>query len=140
VTGRAEANIASDPAAAAAVLAAEWPVTLVPLDVTLRHRFTEQDRAGLAAGPPLPAALAAMLGGYFDFYEPLLGVRQVPLHDPLAAGIATGDLTPAEAPTLGLLVEPDGRLAEDPAAAGRARVVLTLTGDAAPVIRTLIGG
>src|SRR4051812_18985223 len=36
VTGHAEANIASDPEAAAAVFGARWPVTLVPLDVTMR--------------------------------------------------------------------------------------------------------
>jgi len=139
VTGRAEANIAGDPAAAAAVFAAAWPVTLVPLDVTMRHRFTEQDRSALAAaGTPLTAALAAMLTGYFDYYEPVLAERRVPLHDPLAAGVATGDLVPAAAPLLGLRVEPDGQLVEDPGVAARVRVVFTLTADAAPVIRTLV--
>ena len=87
-----------------------------------------------AAGTPLTAALAAMLTAYFDYYEPVLGERRVPLHDPLAAGIAAGDLIPADAPLLGLRVEPDGRLVEDPAAASRTRVVFSLTGDAAPAI------
>ncbi|GAA3343689.1 nucleoside hydrolase [Amorphoplanes nipponensis] len=141
VTGRAEANIAGDPAAAAAVLAAAWPVTLVPLDVTMGHRFAEDDRAALAAaGTPLTTALAALLTGYFDYYEPVLGERRVPLHDPLAAGIATGLLTPADAPLLGLRVEPDGRLVEDPAVATRTRVVLSLTRDAAPAVRQSIVG
>jgi inosine-uridine nucleoside N-ribohydrolase len=108
--------------------------TLVPLDVTMRHRFDSADQAALAAGTPLTAALAAMLTGYFDFYEPALGARQVPLHDPLAAGIATGELTPAEAPLLGLRVKPDGKLVEDPTVASRTRVVLSLTEDAAPAI------
>ena len=135
VTVRAEANIAGDPAAAAAVFGADWPVTLVPLDVTMRHRFDEDDRAALAAaGTPLTAALAAMLTGYFDFYESGLGERRVPLHDPLAAGIATGELTPADAPLLGLRVEPDGQLVEDPTVASRTRVVFSLTEDAAPII------
>jgi len=139
LTGRAEANIAGDPAAAAAVFAAAWPVTLVPLDVTMRHRFTEQDRSALAAaGTALTAALAAMLTGYFDYYEPVLAERRVPLHDPLAAGVATGDLVPAAAPLLGLRVEPDGQLVEDPGVAARVRVVFTLTAAAAPVIRTLV--
>ncbi|MFI7542574.1 nucleoside hydrolase [Actinoplanes sp. NPDC049599] len=139
VTGHAEANIANDPAAAAVVLAADWPVTLVPLDVTMRHRFTERDRAVLAAaGTPLTAALAAMLGGYFDFYQPQFGAREVPLHDPLAAGIATGLLTPSEAPLLGLRVGPGGQLVEDPAVAARTRVVFALAADAAPIIRDLI--
>jgi purine nucleosidase len=140
VTGHAEANIAWDPAAAATVLGASWPVTLVPLDVTLRHRFTEDDRAALAAtGTPLATALATMLTTYFDFYEPSLGVREVPLHDPLAAAISTGDVTPADAPLLGLHVAPDGHLVEDPSVPARTRVVLTLTGDAVPIIRTLLG-
>ena len=139
VTDRAEANIAWDPEAAAVVLGAAWPVTLVPLDVTLQHRITEADQTALAAaGTPLRAALAAMLTTYLDFYEPLLGVREVPLHDALAAAIATGDLVPAEAPLLGLRVTDDGQLVEDPAVPARTRVVLTVTGDAVPVIRTLL--
>jgi purine nucleosidase len=138
VTERAEANIANDPAAAAIVLGADWPVTLVPLDVTLRHRFTEDDQAALAAGTPLTRALAEMLAGYFDFYEPQFGVRQIPLHDPLAAGIATGDLTPSDAPRLGLRVEADGRLVEDPAVEARTRVVFALAEAAAPIIRSRI--
>ncbi|MEU4220185.1 nucleoside hydrolase [Actinoplanes sp. NPDC026623] len=139
ITGHAEANIANDPTAAAEVLDAAWPVTLVPLDVTMRHRFGEHDRAALAdRGTPLTAALAAMLITYLDHYEARLGERRVPLHDPLAAGIATGDLRPLDAPMLGLRVEPDGRIVEDATARRRTRVVLSLTGDAAPVIRRLV--
>jgi purine nucleosidase len=141
ITGHAEANIANDPAAAAEVLGAAWPVTLVPLDVTMRHRFGEPDRAALAAhGTALTAALAAMLVAYLDHYETRLGERRVPLHDPLAAGIATGDLRPLDAPLLGLRVEPDGRLVEDAAARRRTRVVLSLTDDAAPTIRRFLSG
>ncbi|AGZ42702.1 nucleoside hydrolase [Actinoplanes friuliensis] len=139
ITGNAEANIANDPAAAAEVLGAGWPVTLVPLDVTMQHRFTEHDRAALAGhGTPLTAALAAMLTSYFDFYETRFGERQVPLHDPLAAGIATGDLVPLDAPLLGLRIESDGQVVEDTAARHPTKVVFSLTGAAAPVIRTLI--
>jgi purine nucleosidase len=139
ITGHAEANIANDPTAAAEVLDADWPVTLVPLDVTMRHRFGEQDRAALAdRGTALTAALAAMLIAYLDHYETRLGERRVPLHDPLAAGVATGDLRPLDAPLLGLRVEPDGRVVEDAAARQRTRVVLSLTGDAAPIIRRLV--
>lgn len=139
VAGRGEFNIASDPPAAARTFGVRWPLTLVPLDVTMRHRFTETDReALLAAGTPLTGALGRILTKYFDHYEPVLGVRQVPLHDPLAVGIATGDIAPLDAPALGLRVEPDGRLAEDPAAPVAHRVVLSVTGEAAPLIRTLI--
>jgi purine nucleosidase len=144
VTGHAEANIANDPEAAAAVFAAGWPVTLVPLDVTMRNRIDEADRAALrAGGTPLAVALADMLADYFDYYEPVLGVREVPLHDPLAAGIVTGELEPADAPLLGLRVDtgtgPErGRIVEDPAATSRVLVVFTLARPAGPIIRDRI--
>jgi purine nucleosidase len=139
---RAEANIAGDPAAAAAVFAAAWPVTLVPLDVTMHHRAAEADRAALtAAGTPLTDALADMLPVYFDFYEPRLGERRIPLHDPLAAGVAVGDLTPSDAPLLGLRVDPrSGTVREDPGALHRVRVVLALDRPAEPVILGRIRG
>jgi len=142
ITGRAEANIANDPAAASAVFAAAWPVTLVPLDVTMRHRFDSADQQALRGGTPLTAALADMLTGYFDFYESGLGERRVPLHDPLAAGIATCELEPADAPLLGLRVEPDGQLLEDQDVSTRTRTVLSLRTEAAPIIRErlLAGG
>jgi len=144
ITGHAEANIANDPEAAAAVLAAPWPVTLVPLDVTMRHTFEEADRDALrAAGTPLPVALAALLGEYFDYYQPVLGVRRVPLHDPLAAGIVTGELVPDEAPLLGLRVEcgtgaERGRIVADPGAGHPTRVVFSLVRPAGPIIRARI--
>jgi purine nucleosidase len=139
ITGHAEANIANDPAAAAAVLATAWPVTLVPLDVTMQHRFGPADQQALrAAGTPLTTALADLLTGYFDYYEGQLGKREVPLHDPLAAGIATGALEPADAPLLGLRVEADGRLLEDAGAGPATRVVLTVRSAAAPIIRDRI--
>jgi purine nucleosidase len=136
VTDHAEANIAGDPAAAGAVFAAPWPVTLVPLDVTLSHFAAESDRDALrAGGTPLLAALADMLPAYFDFYESVRGERRIPLHDPLAAAVAVGDLTPADAPELGLRVDPGrGAIVEDPAAAHRVRVVLALDSPAEPVI------
>jgi purine nucleosidase len=139
VTAHAEANIANDPDAAATALAAAWPVTLVPLDVTMQHRFDQADQRALrVAGTPLTTALADMLTAYFDYYEHELGERQVPLHDPLAAGIATGQLEPADAPLLGLRVEPDGRLIEDPATEKLTRTILSLRTAAAPIIRTRI--
>ena len=135
VTPRAEANIHDDPAAADAVLTAPWPVTLVPLDVTMNHRWTEADRAALrAGGTALHEALADMLPVYFDFYEPELGVREVPLHDPLAAAIATGGLSLADAPQLPLRVDPSGAVVEDPSAPSAVRAVLALAEPGGPVI------
>jgi len=136
ITRHAEANIAGDPAAAAAVLAAPWPVTLVPLDVSMGQRWSEADREALrAAGTPVAEALAAMLPVYFDFYEPGLGERRIPLHDPLAAALAVGELIPAEAPRLGLRIDLDnGRVVEDETAPTRVRVVLSVDREAGPVI------
>ncbi|MEV4641894.1 nucleoside hydrolase [Actinoplanes sp. NPDC049548] len=142
VTGHGEANIAGDPEAAAEVLAAGWPVTLVPLDVTMQHRFALADQEALRAhGTPLGTALAEMLTAYFDHYERVLGERRVPLHDPLAAAVLVGAVTPADAPMLGLRVDASalrGQVTEDPAAQQRTRVVLSLTEPAAPVLRRLI--
>jgi purine nucleosidase len=130
----AEANLAGDPAAVAAVLAAPWPVTLVPLDVTMEHRWTPADQQALRTGR-LNEALAAMLPVYFDFYESRFGVREIPLHDPLAAGIAIGELTPDDAPELGLRIDlGTGQVIEDPGATSRVRVVLSLSAPAGPVI------
>jgi purine nucleosidase len=139
IAGNAEANLGHDPRAAAAVLAAEWPLTLVPLDVTMEHRFDEADQEALrAAGSPLTTALAGMLTAYFDFYNERLGERQVPLHDPLAAGLATGELTALDAPSLRVGVDENGQLLEDPEARVRTRVVLSVDAPAAPVIRRRI--
>ena len=135
VTTLAEANIADDPRAAAAVLAAPWPLTLVPLDVSMNHRWTAADRVALAASPAaINRALAAMLPAYFDFYEPRLGERAVPLHDPLAAALAVGDVLASEMPELGVGVDlAHGRTVEDPAARPM-RVVLAVGEPAGPVI------
>ena len=75
-----------------------------------------------------------MLTAYFDHYEPVLGERRVPLHDPLAAAVLTGAVSPSEAPELGLRVESAG-VTEDASAKRRVRVVLDRAEDAAPVIR-----
>ena len=141
VTARTEANIAGDPAAAAAVFAASWPVTLVPLDVTMQHRASEADRAALLDhGTPLTVALAGMLPVYLDFYEPRLGERRIPMHDALAAGVLVGDLIPSEAPMLGLRVDDQGTVVEDPGANPAVRVILGLERAAAPLIMDRIRG
>ncbi|XVV17312.1 nucleoside hydrolase [Actinoplanes sp. CA-131856] len=111
VTPRAEANIGDNPGAADEVFRADWPVTLVPLDVTLEHRWSEEDRARLG-GTPLTRALADMLPAYLDFYEERTGSRAVPLHDPLAAAIAVGEIAPSDAPHLPLRVADDGHISE----------------------------
>lgn len=108
VSAVAEANIWNDPIAAAAVFDASWPVTMVGLDVTMEARFEETHRIGLAAGGATGAALAEMLGVYFQYYTPILGRPSCALHDPLAAAIALGTLEPTLAPLVPVEVDATG--------------------------------
>jgi purine nucleosidase len=102
----AEANIHSDPEAAAVVLSANWDITLVPLDITEKHRLGEQDRAALlASGTALNRCLGEMLDHYFEFYVDLFGYRGSALHDPLAAAVAVGGVTPVRNPAVEIVVD-----------------------------------
>lgn len=106
ISPAAEANIGHDPEAAAAVFEAQWPVTMVGLDVTMHHRMTDAQREQLAAaGTELQTTLAAILDTYFRFYDGILGVRECTLHDPLAVAVATGDAIPSVAPVVKVSVE-----------------------------------
>ncbi len=85
VTEWAEANIWHDPHAAAEVLAADWPVTVVGLDVTERTRCGAMDFARIADHSPV-------IGGFLQQVVPFyLGWHQKKgiedgcfLHDPAA--------------------------------------------------------
>ncbi|MCK9793227.1 nucleoside hydrolase [Isoptericola sp. 4D.3] len=102
----AEANIACDPEAAAEVLAADWDVTLVPLDVTMADLLEETDRkALLEAGTALAPWLGDVLDLYFDFHVATFGRRCSALHDPLAAAIAVGGVRPTVAPRVPVVVD-----------------------------------
>jgi purine nucleosidase len=106
ITPVAEANIYNDADAAAAVIAAEWPVTLVPLDVTLEHVLEESHRTRLLeSGRPLGEALGHILDLYFEFYRDLYGRRSSALHDPLAAAIAVGGVVATRAPAVHVVVD-----------------------------------
>lgn len=96
VSDFAEANVHNDAEAARRVLGAGFDLVLVPLDVTRQHRFDDTDADRFtAAGDPLRVALGTMLRRYIDFYESVDHVRRAPLHDPLAAAIAAGEVEPA---------------------------------------------
>lgn len=106
VTPVAEANIWNDPEAAVVMLSAPWPVTLVPLDVTVENIFEEEHLAALlAAEQPLTRAVGEMLGFYFDFYVDLYGRRASALHDPLAAALAVGTIVATDAPLVDVVVD-----------------------------------
>lgn len=90
-TAAAEANIHNDPEAAAAVFAAGWDVTVVPIDATMLQRFEQSDLDALLAGGPRQQALGRMLGTYYDYYQQHFGRPSSALHDPLAAAVLTGE-------------------------------------------------
>jgi purine nucleosidase len=94
VTPVAEADAAHDPESAAIVLAADWPVTIIGLDVTdstlLRQRDLDLIRR---SGSPAAAYVARIVPFYMNFYSPLLGERACAMHSPLTvAAVAHPDL------------------------------------------------
>ncbi|MGA7207153.1 MAG: nucleoside hydrolase [Specibacter sp.] len=102
----AEANIWNDPEAAAEAIAADWPVTLVPLDVTLENVLEDSHREELEnAAHPFVGSLGRILDFYFDFYVDFYGRRASALHDPLAAAIAAGGITAINAPRVHVVVD-----------------------------------
>jgi purine nucleosidase len=154
ITPVAEANIYNDPEAAALVLAADWDITLVPLDVTMASVLEETHRQELlASSSPVAQALGEMLGYYFRFYEGIYGRPCSAMHDPLAAALAVGAVRAALAPVVRAAVDTSagpgrgqivcdmrGLYAGYPTATGaRCRVVLTLEEDFAPhLVETLL--
>jgi purine nucleosidase len=89
ITTHAEANIWHDPEAADLVLAAAWPLVLVPLDAT---HPTAVDGAWLdrvaAANTEAGRVASRLLDFYVRVYTPILGYRGCVIHDPLAAMVA----------------------------------------------------
>lgn len=85
VSNWAEANIWSDPHAAEQVFAADWPMTLVGLDVTLKVQCTPADFRGIAAASP-------RIGGFlndatqfsFEDHRQTVGLDGCYMHDPTA--------------------------------------------------------
>ncbi|TQJ40092.1 purine nucleosidase [Arthrobacter sp. SLBN-112] len=154
ITPVAEANIHNDPEAAALVLAADWDVTLVPLDVTMASVLEEGHRqALLASSSPVAQVLGEMLGYYFRFYEGIYGRPCSAMHDPLAAALAVGAVTPALAPVVRAAVDTSDGLGRGqtvcdmrglyagypPVKGARCRVVLSLEEDFAPhLVETLL--
>lgn len=84
-TGAAEFNAHCDPEAAHRVLTqAEVPVTMVPLDLTLRCPAGPEWVAALGAGGPRGHELAQILGHYRAAFRARYGRDAVALHDAVA--------------------------------------------------------
>jgi purine nucleosidase/pyrimidine-specific ribonucleoside hydrolase len=133
---RAEFNIAHDPEAAARVLAAGLPLTLIPLDATrqLRADLAYVD-ALRADGTPASRAVADLIAAYFDATAHQAGgAHSRPLHDPCVPLLALRpDLFRIE--TRRLAVDGDGALVPGP---HEVRVAMGL--DAAPLLTLLRDG
>ena len=85
VTDFAEANIWNDPHAADAVFAAQWPVTMIGLDVTMQVLAdpADFDRCAKAA-PQLGGFLHRAAQFYMRFYHAQYGLNGAQMHDPTA--------------------------------------------------------
>ncbi len=123
VTTHAEANIWNDPHAAAEVLSADWPMTLIGLDVTEKSRCSPEDFAALAAASPL---IGGFLNGavqfYFDWHRKKDVLDGCFLHDPSAvlACFEPHHFTFRDGPVRVLTEgEEIGRTVHDPAAGSR---------------------
>ncbi|ANF58243.1 nucleoside hydrolase [Halotalea alkalilenta] len=85
VTPAAEANIFSDPHAAARVLTAKWPLTLVGLDVTHKTVIEPARMARIArAQGALGEVLEKSYAFYAEFYRGALGIDGCCPHDSVA--------------------------------------------------------
>jgi len=82
VNPAAEANIWNDPAAADLVFGAVCPVTMIPLDVTLKIRMGAQHFDQIARmDNALARHITRILPVYRTFYQVRLGREEIPIHD-----------------------------------------------------------
>ena len=89
VTPVAEADAAHDPESVAIVLQADWPLTMVGLDVTDNTLFRQADLDAVrTAATPAARYVARIAPFYMDFYSPLLGEYACAMHSPLAVAVA----------------------------------------------------
>lgn len=138
VTPHAEANVWQDPHAAARVLAAPWPVTLVGLDVTETVRLYAEDLAPLAERVPRSGAfLRQAFAFYAGFHARTRGFSGCYLHDPVAV-LAAADPDRLETAALAVAVETEGEAVgrTRPAEGGRA-IEVAVSADAPGLRRRL---
>lgn len=106
VTDWAEANIWNDPEAANVVFAADWPITMVGLDVTTQVLCYPGDFDPLAdQAPKLGGFLRDITRFYMRFYESHYGFLGAQMHDPTAIiAITDPDLFTVETVALEVIV------------------------------------
>ncbi|WP_287004799.1 MULTISPECIES: nucleoside hydrolase [Gordonia] len=141
VTRWAEANIASDPTAAANVVQSDWNrLMFVPIDLTYKHLFSREDQSILRdLDRPELETLCQIIDFYYDAYRDRFRGRYIPLHDPLAAAVAVGDVD-VETVTQGQVTvcvdrgERRGQTTLSPATDGTINVVSTVDRQCARVV------
>jgi purine nucleosidase len=85
VTPAAEFNVWADPDAARQVFAAEWRITLMPLDLTHQAFLNDDDLDYFTSlGTEVGRRVARMLEPYAQFHERWYGNRDVIMHDAMA--------------------------------------------------------
>src|SRR5581483_5994575 len=84
-TATAESNVGKDPEAAAVVLGAGVPLTLVPMDLVQQVVLSTDDLAGLGERGPRGAFAAAITRGYAAFHRSQRGVDGIVPADAVAA-------------------------------------------------------
>jgi purine nucleosidase len=90
VTPAAEFNILVDPEAAAIVLGAGWPVTMIGLEVTRQASATEAVFSRIAAlDSPVARGVVGMLRFYREQQKRAGGAAEPPVHDPCAVARVT---------------------------------------------------
>jgi inosine-uridine nucleoside N-ribohydrolase len=110
VTPAAEFNVYADPEAAQIVLRSGVPITLVPLDVTMRAIFPgEAARRLTGSDDPVERAVGELGAHVTAVYREFYGVDGFALHDPLALAVAI-DPSLVETKDLWVAVETHGEL------------------------------
>lgn len=111
VTAVAEADAWHDPEAAEAVFEADWPITMVGLDVTDVTLLYAEDLAEIdRADTPAARYVSAITPFYMDFYEGVLGFRACAMHSALTVAIAADPTLVTETLRAPVRVELSGSL------------------------------
>jgi purine nucleosidase len=111
VTAVAEADAAHDPEAAQMVFEADWPLTMVGLDVTDVTLMREEHFERLAMSDTVAASyLAAITPFYMDFYSKVLGFRACAMHSALTVAIVAHPDLVLEEVNLPVAVELQGSI------------------------------
>ncbi|MBP1325410.1 purine nucleosidase [Leucobacter exalbidus] len=105
----AEANIWHDAEAAQAVFAAQWPIIMAGLDVTMKLLITPQHREQMLAGGPAGQYMGQIIDFYGEFYRDMVfGEWQCATHDSIAVAAAAGHLDVRLAPVVNVEVDTTG--------------------------------